>query len=50
MMFLKNELYRIELRLVSDFFANPSSGTQTRVEMFESLTKWITKEIILLSS
>ena len=50
MMFLKNELNRIELRLVVDFFVNPSSRTQTRVEMFESLTKWITKEIIFLSS
>ena len=34
---LKYELNRIELRLVVDVFVNPSSGTQTRVEMFESL-------------
>ena len=46
--FLKNELNRIERRLVVDFFVNPSSRTQTRVEMFESLTKRIMKEIISL--
>ena len=34
---LKNELKSIELRLVVDVFASPSSGTQTQVEVFESL-------------
>ena len=37
MMFLKNELYSIELRLVVDVFASPSSGIQTQVEVFGSL-------------
>ena len=37
MMFLKNELKSIELRLVVDVFASPSSGTQTQDEVFESL-------------
>jgi hypothetical protein len=36
-MFLKNEFKRIELRLVVDVFMHPSSGTQTRDEVFGSL-------------
>ena len=32
-------LKRIELRLVVDVFVNPSSRTQTRDEVFESLNE-----------